>query len=349
MYAKLIVGSSNLSAARAMRDIGRLLIDASPSVSLITGFSNTSSIIVDSTPAGWTYVGSTNSVDRPTIAAIGSSSDTTSPYGVTVDTNFNLCFSAPVSFSNSILKYAILNLGWRGTASVPVYMCLTGAESVTSLGVATNEGPRRYFNSADGVGEIATTATRFNAGDIIHLIATPRHITIINENRGISAVWESTNTDVHTFYGKAPMIQYNHCDSSIFTREGIVVPTVATTTRTDTVMTSVFGHVTVTTGVVAGTRDVTNAATTNTQYLWQSNGNMRNNSMTSTGIPVYQVNPVFYQDGLGGYPTQYVSGVVPIYWTAPGIGTTGDAISIAGNSYTFFNCGTGFGVAMQTS
>jgi len=348
MYAKLVVGSTALSAAKAMRDIGRLITSATPSTSLLSGFNVGSSIIVDSTAAGWTYVGSTNASDRPTIAAIGSSVDINTPYGVVVDGNYNLCFSAPAA-DTGYLKYCILNVGWRGTASTPIYMNLTGAESATSLGIVTNEGPRRFFNSADGIAEIATTATRFAAGDIIHLIATARHITIINENRGISAVWETSNTDVHTFYSKAPFIQYNHCDSSIFTREAIIIPVLTSSTRTATVMTAVFNHANVLTGVVSGTRDVTQDGTTNTQYLWQCSGNLRNNSMTATGIPVYQVNPVFFQDGLGGYPTQYVSGTVPIYWTAPGIGTTGDSITIGPSSYTFFNCGTGFGVAMQTS
>ena len=347
MYAKLVVGSSALHAVRAMRDIGRLITSTSPSTSLLSGFNVASSIIVDATAAGWTYVGSNNSNDRPSIAAIGASADTTSPYGLSADVAYNLCFSAPAA-DTGYLKYAILNTVLQNTGT-NTYFALTGADSATSLGVVTNEGPRRYFASTQGNGEAAGLATRLSAGDIIHLIATPRHITIINENRGISAVWETSNTDVHTFYSKPPFIQYNHCDSSIFTREGIIAPGVATTTRTTAVMTAVFSHVNVVTGVVSGTRDVTQGGITNTQYLYQTSANMRNNSMTASGVPVYQVNPVFFQDGLGGYPTQYVSGTVPIYWTAPGVGTTGDSITIGSGIYTFFNCGTGFGVAMQTS
>ena len=348
MYAKLVVGSSALHAVRAMRDIGRLITSTSPSTSLLSGFNVASSIIVDATAAGWTYVGSNNSNDRPSIAAIGASADTTSPYGLTADVAYNLCFSAPAA-DTGYLKYAVLNTVWQSTSATNTYFALTGADSATSLGVVTNEGPRRFFSSAQGNGEGATVSTRLSAGDIIHLIATPRHITIINENRGISAVWETSNTDVHSFYSKPPFIQYNHCDSSIFTREGITSPLVQTTTRTATVMTAVFSHVNVVTGVVSGTRDVTQGGITNTQFLYQTAATLRNNSMTATGIPVYQVNPVFFQDGLGGYPTQYVSGTVPIYWTASGIGTTGDSITIGSGTYIFFNCGTGFGVAMQTS
>ena len=348
MYAKLVVGATALHCVRAMRDIARLITSTSPSTSLLSGFNAASSIIVDSTAAGWAYVGSNNTYDRPSIAAIGSGADLNAPYGLSADVAYNLCFSAP-AVNTGYLKYAILNTVWQSTNATNTYFALTGADSATSLGVVTNEGPRRYFSSAQGNSEGATVSTRLSAGDIIHLIATPQHITIINENRGISAVWETNTTDVHTFYSKPPFIQYNHCDSSIFTREGIISPTVATTTRTATVMTAVFSHVNVITGVVSGTRDVTQGGVTNTQFLYQTAATLRNNSMTATGIPVYQVNPVFFQDGLGGYPTQYVSGTVPIYWTAPSVGTTGDAMTIGAGSYTYFNCGTGFGVAMQTS
>ena len=89
MYAKLVVGNAAINGYRAMRDIGRLITSASPSVSLLEAYSQSSSVIIDSTPAGWTYVGSNFAGDRPSIAAAAAAVNTTNG-------GFpNLCFSAP--------------------------------------------------------------------------------------------------------------------------------------------------------------------------------------------------------------------------------------------------------------
>jgi hypothetical protein len=53
-----------------------------------------------------------------------------------------------------------------------------------------------------------------------------------------------------------------------------------------------------------------------------------------------------------GYPVQYVTGVVPVYWCKAGLGTTGDTVNIGGDYYTYFNCGASggtFGLLMKTS
>jgi len=69
VYAKLVTGSTPIYALNAMRDIGRLITSTAPSTANLLAFSTTSSYIIDATPAGWTYVGSTNANDRPTICA----------------------------------------------------------------------------------------------------------------------------------------------------------------------------------------------------------------------------------------------------------------------------------------
>jgi hypothetical protein len=344
MYAKLVVGGTAISAYRAMRDIGRLLVSNTPSTSLLESFSSTSSIVIDDTPAGWTYVGSVNSADRPTIADAGTALPTT-------NTHFNLAFSAPTLEDENVYKYALLNIVYRNSSSETssTHFALTGAQSVTDQGVATNEGPRGQWVSTETINEGTNISTRTAAGDTIHLIATPRHITIINEQRGLSALWETSQTDVHTFYGTPPFIQYNHCNSSIVTRHNIIVPTTHTITQDNSIMAAAFNVYNVNTGANSGTYDPTGGMLTNLGHFAQSTITLRQNSINAVGLPRYQVTPVYVHLGALGYPVQFVTGVVPIYWTAPDIGSTGDNIEINGEIYTFFHCGTGFGVAMQTS
>lgn len=349
MYAKLVVGASPLAVVKAMRDIGRLITSENPSIDLLTGFSTASSIIVDATPAGWTYVGSVNANDRPTIAAIGSTADTTGTFGYTIDTDYNLAFSAPCLNEPSRLKYAVLSTVWRST-SLAAYQtfALTAAQSVSSLGVRTNEGPRAFAGSAEGVGETLPLAFATSITTTFHVIATPRHITIICENRGICAVWESTNTEVHDFYSRPPVIQYSHIVSSATARFPITVPTNYTLTQSAGWMAVAIAVTNVNTGTFYGTYDVSEAGTANLGNFVQASSTYRNNSIDASGSPRYQISPVYFQIGELGYPVQFVTGIVPIYWTRGVIGSSGDTVDISGDSYTFFNCGTGFGVIMKT-
>lgn len=341
MYAKLVVGGSSIMAYRAMRDIGRLITSATPSTDLLEAFSTVSSIVVDDTPAGWTYVGSVNADDRPSIAAAGAALPTT-------NTHFNLVFSAPTEYDSNVYKYAALNIVWRNSVTTSTHFALTGASGATDQGVLTNEGPRGFWANTETVNEGTNLSTRCAAGDIIHLIANERHITLINEQRGLSAVWETSQTDVHTFYGTAPFVQYNHCNSSIVTRQNTLAPTNYTITQDNSIMAAAFNVYNVNTGVNTGVHDPTSGMLLNTGYFAQSTITARQTSINTQGLPRYQVSPVFVHMGSLGYPVQFITGIVPIYWTAPDIATTGDNIDVNGDSYTFFHCGTGFGVAMQT-
>jgi hypothetical protein len=349
MYAKLVVGASAISSVRAMRDIGRLITSNNPTTALLTGFNTESSIIVDATPAGWTYVGSVNANDRPTIAAVGSASDTTSPYGYTSDTEYNLAFSAPCLNQPSRIKYALFNIVYRAQGNGGNTFALTAAYNVTDQGVRTNEGPRVVGPSAEGQGETSVLAMTTSASQIFHVIATARHITIIQENRGLNAVWEATNTDVHDFYDRAPVIQYSHSQSSATARFAITVPTAYTVTQNPGSMNAAIAVTNVNTGTFYGTYDISEAGTANLGSLIQASTTYRNNSIDASGTPKYQIGPVYFQVGELGYPTQFVTGIVPIYWTRNTIGSTGDTVDVSGDSYTFFNCGTGFGVIMKTS
>jgi len=351
MYAKLVVGPSIISAVRAMRDIGRLITSENPSLDLVTAFNKTSSVIVDATPAGWTYVGGLNAADQPSIATVGSAADTTSPYGYTTDSAYNLGFSAPCLDQPSRLKYAALTLCWRGAPAAAYTFALTAAAGITATGTTTNEGPRVGAGSVEGIGETNSLTMCSAANAIFHVVATPRHITIIVEGiviSGLNAVWEATSTDVHEFYNRPPVVQYSHSTSSATSRFGIIAPANYTLVQSPGWMAAAIAVTNVNTGAFYGTYDLTEAATANLGNFAQASTTYRNNSINAAGAPKYQISPVYFQIGELGYPTQFVTGIVPIYWTRASIGSTGDTIDVNGDTYTFFNCGTGFGVIMKT-
>ena len=300
-------------------------------------------MIVDATPAGWTYVGSNNASDRPSVAAVGATG-----YAA-ADTQCNLVMSAPC-LEGSALKYAVLNVSWLGAMTTTnVYCCLTGAVSANSSGVCTNEGPRFYAGSIEGVAELATHSIRTAASDIIHVVATPQGITIMNEGRGMQAVWEMTMSDVNRFYGTAPFVQYCHSDSSNTSISTISVPTASTTTRITSPCGAVFAITDVNTGILSGTYEPSVGVTMNLGNLYQTMTTIRQNSINAAGAARYQVSPVWLQLGNLGHPAQSVTGPVSVYWTKGAIGTTGDTMTIGSDAYTYFNCGSGYGLAMKTS
>jgi hypothetical protein len=108
----------------------------------------------------------------------------------------------------------------------------------------------------------------------------------------------------------------------------------------------------VNTGTVYGPVEpvLANSSITNSQN-WMNDGGdaMRKNSISSTGTPVYQVSPIYVQPGQYGYPVMYVTGVYNAYWCKPGLGNTGDTVSINGSYYTYFNSGPMVGFLAQTS
>lgn len=346
MYAKLVVANTAIPSLLAIRDIGRLITSSSPSVSLLGGFSQSMSAVIDATPAGWTYVGSNNANDRPSIAG-------TAVTGYpALDVRSNLVFSAPC-VEGSTLKYAVLSHMWLGTMGTSNnYINLTVATSGNDQGVVTNEGPMYYVPStatqSTGAGNYALQTT---ANVTLHLIANQRHITLVQENRGMLAVWEMSMCDVNRFYGTAPVIQFTHgVSSNNGTPPAITSPTNSgSTTRTGTCMFSMNAVTDVNAGTFYGNYEPTLTGSINIGNFFQLRTDARQNSITATGNPAYQAHPIFIQAGAIGYPTQTISGIVPIYWTKPAVGSSGDIMTIGGDAYTWFNAGAGFGVALKTT
>jgi hypothetical protein len=363
MYAKLVVGASRANGYLCMRDIGRLITSANPSTSLLSGFNVAASSVVDATPAGWSFVGSTLAVDQSGIVDTANAA----PTYATSPTSPNLVFSAPCATDETWLKYAALTVHYP-SSTLNYAFSLTGATAATSAGALTNEGPRQgcttalTTTSAVLTGNIQKHIT-VDAGDTIHVIANARHLTIISENKGLFGVWESTPTDVNTYYDTAPFVQYSHPTTSRLRKWNKIVPNLATggeQTATEGHFHTAFNVYNTSDATNYGTYDINDFAdkstiSTTTALCNRNVGNFLlnltdhfQNTVSVSGAIRYTVAPIFYRLDLLGYPTQFVSGVCPLYFCNNGIGNSGDTVTVSGTEYTFFKCGN-FGLLAQTS
>jgi hypothetical protein len=341
MYAKLVVGSgTNINASQAARDIVRLITSSSPSISNISFFSTSTSIVLDATPSGWSYVGSNSPADQPTVAAPGSANTTFA--------HANWCMSAPTTANSSVLKYAVLTIAEQLSNTT---ITVSGCQNANATGVLVNEGWRAYGpnTSANDV-YVANTIVGYpiTTGMTLHVIANPQHITIINEGVGFDGIWETSQTDAHTFYNIAPFVQIHHSKSS---QTGILsgaVPVAANSAFTGTsgINAIVFNVTNPNNATNYGTYQVTQNY--NRLSLINNNTGYRVNAITATGSPAYAITPIYFTASDIGYPTQFVTGICPLYYVSGNLGNSLDTVSINGDSYYFFNCGTSFGLLAKT-
>ena len=372
MYAKLVT-SSNTSPSLLARDVIRLCTSNSPSTADLGGFSNSSSSIIDATPAGWTYVWST--VDSGTLATVAAAAAVTptSPadwWGISAP-----CLG-PLA-ANGTLKYVKLTTGAvtgvaNSQATNTVFgFSLSGATNIASGNTVTNEGWRKQSNNS--AGGAALSITQVAGIGTFHLIATPRHITIIEEGTMFTGVWETAITDVHTFYSStaAPFVQVNLDNTStgisMLTAYYDVVYSASTQAASVSSTLShgwnynLFGITVPSTGTYYGTLsmgapDDWSHSTANTNLSLQPFlfplGKL--GSTNSSGVTRNLITPLFINGQAIGHPTIDISSICNIYATKAGIATTGDTVDINGTTYTYFNSGTidsprGVGLLMLTS
>lgn len=347
MYVKLAVGNASIGSHRCMRDIGRLLTSATPNTSLLEAYSQSSSVVIDSTPAGWTYVGSNFSGDRPTIAVANSAVNQAN--GIF----HNLAFSAPCL--NGTTKYCVFTSTYFVNSNEfnNSFITLTGAQSVNANGVCTNEGFRYTGSSVtdtqnEGLNVALAAGT---AGKILHLIANQRHVTIIEEGKGLQAIWEMSATDLNTYYNTAPFVQYCHSNTAIGTNNGgLTTPIVSSTSPNYSIGHTGFNITDPNTATTYGTYDPTVGQTTNLGFFARATGTgALKTGINTAGLPRYNILPVILSNDEYGHPTQYITGIVPVYFTGPEIGSSGDTVDVNGDTYYFFNSGTGFGLLMKLS
>lgn len=352
MYVKLVTPAAATASWYFIRDIIRLLVAATPSTSLLTAFNAASSVVVDATPAGWTYVGSTLAADQ------GAAPSTSVSDYVALTTPNLWAISAPC-LEGAALKYATFTPAMPNSAVATTnqFINLTSARSVTSLGVATNEGIRIYTTSSTAITSVNRTAMLFGAGTTIHLIATARGITLISENLGLMGVWETSMTDPHRFYGTAPVCvwQNGDCTGASTGKTGVytsVIPQTGAAQTANVFASCVMNITDVNTGTVYGPVEpvlVNTSITSGFNWLNAGGTTMRANSIDATGLPKYQISPIYIQPGQYGYPTMYVTGVYNAYWTKAGLGNSGDTVAVNGDYYTYFNSGPMVGFLTKTS
>jgi len=350
MYAKLIVGGTVYTHFAYMRDIVKLVTSETPTLNDVSAFSNTSSVLVDATPAGWTLVGSTNVNDRITIPP----SRTTLP---AVASNTNLIISAPCIDEVLPSKYAVFSTA-GGTLN-SIAFTLAAASNATNAGVTTNESTRLVDNANP-----YTSHNRHlyaNTGSVFHVFSNPRHITVVVENKGLMGVWEASATDLNYFYNTAPQINYSHPYTTdtqkLYYSTGIIAgQPLSTGTISIATGTSVSGNhshsvVKITdpnTANVYSSIDLTDSYYdgTNAPYPRRNIGSMLinvsnkfNNTLNQSGQLRYLISPIYFSVDQYGYATQFVSGISPIYFAKNGIGLSGDTVTINNNQYYYIDCG----------
>lgn len=353
MYAKLIAGVG-ISASNMIRDIIRLCVSNSPSTSDLGAFDSGTSVIIDDTPAGWTYVYS--NVDTGTLGGTGSSAST--------GNGDWWAMSAPcLGPSVSTVKYAKFTTtgvtpGVTSTEFENSGFTLTSAESISGATV-TNESYRLTISSS-AYDNWTNYLMDIRGTGIYHLIATERHITIIKEGIAIQAVWETTIPDSYVFNDTPPVLNYvnslqkGSSNSTGFFNGGSspiedgygtnVGPTSASSVSSystnqyaslyniyDPNTTTVYGSITISPGQNGAVVHNNGAH----PYLFPANSS-RGYTVNSSGQTKNIVSPVFFSLMRFGIPTVFVTGVCDIYMTKGGIGIAGDIIQIDGVDYTYF-------------
>lgn len=349
MYAKLSY-SANVASALLIRDIVRLVTNATPNTSMISGFANASSFIVDATPAGWTYVNS--NIDGATLQP---ASNTLSYTSNTTAGGINdwWAISAPC-VNTSITKYAKLTSITGGNTATYTGFSLTGATNISGNTV-TNEGTRVYAGTG-GTNFIYAIESSFSGAGTYHLIANPQHITLIKESAGISAVWEHTSTEYHQGYNVTPIVQFNCTSSntavttqqvyfSVYPTPGTAGPIASGTAYKGSINVNLFNITDTISGTNYGTFSLGDPLTSSIANNYSVSVNpyifpmSKGATIGSTGLSKNLVNPVLFQAHAAGVPTTYVTGVTPVYMTKGGLGAAGDTMTINGVSYTYFPCG----------
>lgn len=348
MYAKLVLSGAT-NPLQCIRDIGRLITSASPSISDLSGvgYSTSLSSVIDSTPAGWTYDGSNKATDTSAIAA--GAADAT----WTTAALWRWHFSAPMLNNSSRRKRIQIKHTTNGGPAAATYgsFALIGnqfGDATTQVGLGYHQASAT--TGAANLTNIAAASMRTSSSFTHHVIANPRHVTIIQEGKGMHAVWETTSCDLNERFNTAAYVQYYHAtaaDTSVNENVG------QQTDSANNIGGSVFNMVNLTTNTELPAADVSMVKSRNYGSFFQAVTNARPNSIDALGNPKYQISPIFFQMDEYGWPAQYVSGVSPVYWCRAGIGSSGDTVNIGGDLYTFFNVGAygtaAYGVLLQTS
>lgn len=350
MYAKLVYsaglqsgGNTRYGSGNMIRDIVRLCTSSSPNVNNLIAFSNTSSVIINATAAGWTFLYS--DVDGTVLPDANTDAN-----AVATGLNNYWSMTAPcLGPGANTLKYAKLTTTFRSNVNLAgtsaVGFSLTSAVSISNTGTVTGEGFRIY-TSVNTTGP-AATANTFDLGGngTYHLIATERQITIIKQSVGVHGIWEHTISDYHTFYNITPVIHFTFRgrtnDTTLITNDVSTTAPVdgnGNSSKTQQYVKSLHNITDVNTGTNYSAIQL--GRLQSQPYMSQNSDFTNMKTVAANGVARNLVVPIMYQLVRYGIPTCFVTDICDMYWTGGGIGTTGDTIVVNGVTYTYFDCGT---------
>lgn len=349
MYAKLVYSagyssSTAKSAGNMIRDIVRLCTSSSPNVTNLIAFSNTSSVVVNTTSAGWSLLYSNG--DGETLPNANTDANAANTL-----MQFYWTMTAPcLGPSANTIKYAKLtttqagNVNFVGTSNVG--FSLTSASSISNTGTVTGEGFRIFLTGTNSTYASYAKDFDLSGNGTYHVIATERQLTIIKEGFGFHSVWEHTVSDYHTFYNVTPVIVHNYrgrTHNYLSANVGSTTPAgpdLTSGTRTLGIDNAKCLHNI--TDVNSGTNySILHLGRTQSQPYMSTNTDFTNmKTVAANGVARNLVVPIMYQLVQYGIPTCFVTDICDMYWTGGGIGTTGDTIVVNGVTYTYFDCGT---------
>jgi hypothetical protein len=358
MYAKLVYSAGLSSTANTryspfnmVRDIVRLCTSPSPNVNNLVAFSNTSSVIIDTTPAGWSLVYS--DVDGTTLPDANTDANSSPSSQVNYWAMSAPCLG-PVDGTTKYAKLTTTYISNKNAldATRSGGFSLTSAVSVTNTGTVTGEGYRLQYTSGSPTSADATrlTAWDMSGNGTYHVIATQRHLTIIKETVGYHAVWEHSISDYHTFYNITPVIAVVFRGTATGGPNGTAPASTGPLAQASLAGTldnvRCLHNVTdVNTGTNYSAASM--AGQENQPYLSISTYYSNLKTVSRSGTARNMVMPIMFQLMQWGIPTCFVTDVCDMYMCQGGIGTTGDTFNINGSIYNYFDCGS-IGLAIGT-
>lgn len=372
MYARLDL-SANTPSWLFWMQVAHLVTNSSPTIYtgtvLDSYFANTSTVI-DSTAGGWSYVGSSAAV-YDTVAELYSRLGSANPHTdfnsfVSHGTNWNITVSAPCTSNTSRTKYVNFNHTLLETAVTGSYSNgYMGAMSLCSFANQSTVVDQTWFhvspNANPPVENMSSGNFGFTGGKSFHIFCNNNHITIVDENTGFEAVWDSQGSDHHEYYNTPATAivmagNTHHQTNTTITNPADYLEAGGPHSNSAAQVFTPF----------AMTVDVTNPSNNYTfpvkllnynqdaNTTIMANGNYRRNINSPSLYPSYpdpypatrlannavrtQVVPITYNLGYG-YPTQIVTGTSPVYYASANVGTSGDTIDINSEEYVYVNAG----------
>jgi len=343
MYAKLVTGATDTTASVLIRDIVALCVSADPSIDDLSGsgFNTSSSVVIDNTPAGWTYVNS--SADGSTLGS-----------GSTPAANYDWWgIKAPCLAPANTFKFAVFSISYRDSPTTNASFWLQGASDIaTGSATLTNRGSHGYMTLA-GSPETTMRGDTYMAfstagSQTFHLVATPRFVLLIKEGIKYSGIFEHSVTELHEFYNTAPFLQLNNSTSTTTSAYAVPgslggnrlggtngegnAPVLEIFNFTNPSTTTNYGVLSF--GAVGQYGWTASTSLAGQPYIWPSS---MATTLSATGATRNTLKPMLLQGFSYGLPTCWITGISDIWMTRGSAGTTGDTMSINGQTYTYFN------------